>query len=216
MSYKIDAESAKSALAATRSEWSQCDKCALCKHRLTVVHGKGAVPCGIAIVGQHPGKQEDAQGEPFVGQGGEYLDMMLKVAKYPREKIFLTNVLGCVTPSEVAPTREMAEACAPRLHRELQCASPLVILAAGKYAASTLFGKATLALKDVLGVLTPITIQGQYVPYQVSMIATHHPTRLLRLKYEGSAEYRDLAKETFRHLCIAIDIANEYNRLKGG
>jgi len=113
------------------------------------------------------------------------------------------------------PRAEATAACLPRLHRELQCIAPVIILAMGKFAAAALLGKATVALDDVLGVLTPVTIQGVHTSYKVSMLATHHPAHILRVRDEGSAEYRDIAQETFRHICMAVDIANAFERMKG-
>lgn len=217
MSYRVDQQAATEAFAQHRSEWSDCTRCDLCKHRLTVVHGSGPVPCNVMIVGERPGVPEDSQGLPFVGRSGDYLDnILLRAARTPRTDLFLTNVLGCHPQSGVGLTEEMREACKERLFREIQIVSPIVILTMGRYAASTLFGKPKLALQDVAGILTPVTIQGQYVPYQVSMIATHHPAHLFRLQQEEEEGYRDVAKETLRHLCMAIDIANEYDRLKEG
>ena len=214
VSYQVDPKAAKEAFSKHRSEWSTCEKCDLCKHRLTVVQGNGPVPCNIAIVGGRPGRKENAQGLPFVGESGDYLDKILKAARLPRNEVFITNVLGCRPGAEVTISPGMVTACMQRLYLEIQFVSPVVILAFGQYAAATLFGKPKLTLKDVAGVLTPVTIQGQHTPYQVSAIATYPPEYLLRLQEEGKDEYRDLARETFRHVCMAIDIANEFDRLK--
>lgn len=212
MSYRVDAQAAKEAFAQHRSEWSTCEKCDLCKHRLTVVQGNGPVPCNLAIVGGRPGRKENAQGMPFVGKAGDYLDKLLKPAQVSRSEVFITNILGCRPGADVTVTPDMVAACTRRLYLELQYVSPVVILILGQYAAATLFGKPKLVLKDVAGVLLPVTIQGQHTPYQVSAITTYSPEHLLRLQQEDK-EYRDLARETFRHTCMAIDIANEYDRL---
>ena len=124
------------------------------------------------LVGEAPGAEEDAKGEPFVGQAGRLLDNMLAALGMRRDKcVYIANVLKCRPPGNRAPTPLEIEACRPYLDRQIELIRPKLIIALGKSAATTLLNiDATIA-----------SMRGRIHRYRaVPLIVTYHPAYLLR------------------------------------
>lgn len=121
-------------LAEIREEVSTCKACSLCEGRTNVVFGEGNPHARVMIIGEAPGKNEDLQGKPFVGEAGKFLDELLEVAGLKREDVFIANVLKCRPPSNRNPKPEEIEACATFLRQQTQTISPDVIVTLGNFA----------------------------------------------------------------------------------
>jgi DNA polymerase len=122
-------------------------------------------------VGEAPGANEDAQGEPFVGQAGQLLNKILAAIQLGRDDVFIANVLKHRPPGNRNPMPEEVLACSPYLVRQIELVRPKVILALGTFAAQTL-----LETKLTIGKL-----RGQvHRYYGVPLIVTYHPAALLR------------------------------------
>src|SRR4029079_2176158 len=118
-----------------------CTACALCKTRRMTVPGVGDVRAQWMFVGEAPGADEDAQGEPFVGVAGQLLDNMLAALGLGRsENVYIANVLKCRPPNNRAPEPIEAQACGAYLDRQIDLISPRLIVAWGKRAACHLLG----------------------------------------------------------------------------
>ena len=91
-----------------------CTKCDLCETRTKIVFGSGNPHARILVIGEAPGKNEDLQGEPFVGAAGKFLNELLEDAGLKREDIFIANVLKCRPPANRNPQPHEIEACAPQ------------------------------------------------------------------------------------------------------
>ena len=101
-----------------------CTKCDLCETRTKIVFGSGNPHARILVIGEAPGKNEDLQGEPFVGAAGKFLNELLEDAGLKREDIFIANVLKCRPPANRNPQPHEIEACAPYLRAQNQDHQP--------------------------------------------------------------------------------------------
>ena len=161
-----------------------CTACGLCRTRNKSVPGVGDVAAQWLFVGEAPGADEDAKGEPFVGQAGRLLDSMLAALGLARGRnVYIANVLKCRPPNNRTPEPREAEACRPYLERQIELARPRLIVALGKSAASLLLGTdATIA-----------SLRGRLHRYRgVPLIVTYHPAYLLRNLPDKAKAWEDL------------------------
>jgi len=161
-----------------------CTACGLCKTRNRSVPGVGDVRANWLLVGEAPGAEEDARGEPFVGQAGRLLDNMLAALGLGRTKdVYIANVLKCRPPNNRTPEPLEVAACRPYLDRQIALIEPQLILALGRSAATTLLDvDATIA-----------SLRGRVHRYQgVPLIVTYHPAYLLRNLADKAKAWEDL------------------------
>jgi DNA polymerase len=171
---------------------SACTACGLCRTRNKAVPGVGDVHAQWLFVGEAPGAEEDARGEPFVGQAGRLLDNMLVALGMKRgENVYIANVLKCRPPGNRTPSPLEVESCRPYLDRQIALIRPALIVALGKSAATTLLNvDATIA-----------SLRGRVHRYQgVPLIVTYHPAYLLRNLPDKAKAWEDLclARATVR------------------
>jgi len=166
--------------------------CTACKLRAgctQTVFGVGDEQAEWLFVGEGPGADEDAQGEPFVGQAGNLLDNMLLAIKLRRGKnVYIANVVKCRPPNNRAPAADEIATCLPYLQRQIELIKPKLIVALGKTASTALLGK------DVpLG-----SLRGKLHDYNgIPLIVTYHPAYLLRSPMEKAKAWQDL--------CLAVN-----------
>ena len=163
---------------------ADCRACGLCQQRKQAVFGVGAESAPWLFVGEGPGADEDAQGEPFVGQAGRLLDSMLAAIGCARGRdVYIANVVKCRPPANRTPTHEEAQACAPFLDRQIELIAPKLIVALGKTAATRLLGtEASLA-----------SLRGKVHRYRdIPVVVTYHPAYLLRSLPEKAKAWEDL------------------------
>jgi DNA polymerase len=125
-------------LAQLALSWAGCTSCGLCTMRSRVVFHRGNPSGSIAIVGDAPGREEDARGLPFVGPAGKLLDEMLAAAKVSFDDVCYLNLIGCRTPYDRAPNREEIGPCLARTLGMLRAIDPAVVIMLGLTAANTL------------------------------------------------------------------------------
>ena len=189
------------AAAIARMEWPQlkeavagCTACPLHKGRNKTVFGVGDENAEWLFVGEGPGADEDAKGEPFVGQAGKLLDNMLAAIGLKRgENAYIANVVKCRPPGNRNPEALEAAQCEPYLHRQIALIRPRLIVALGKVAAVNLLRReASIA-----------SLRGKVLEYQgIPLIITYHPAYLLRSLPDKAKAWEDLcfAVETMRGL----------------
>jgi uracil-DNA glycosylase len=162
-----------------------CTLCGLEKTRTQTVFGVGNRQAEWMVIGEAPGADEDAQGEPFVGRAGQLLNSMLKAIGLERSQVFIANILKCRPPNNREPRPEEAAHCTPYLDRQIELVKPRVILAVGRIAA-----------QNLLQTDTPIgRMRGRvysYGPRQVPVVVTYHPAYLLRSPGEKRKAWADL------------------------
>ena len=171
-------------MAHLKAEVGNCTACGLCKTRTQTVFGVGAQTADWMIVGEAPGAEEDACGEPFAGQAGKLLDNMLAALKLSRnENVYIANVLKCRPPENREPDAGEVMQCAPLLDRQIQLVQPKLILAMGRVAAQTLLkSDATIA-----------SMRGKLHSYQgVPTIVSYHPAYLLGNLPDKARAWEDL------------------------
>lgn len=112
----------------------ECRACELCQTRTNLVFGVGNPHARVMIVGEAPGKNEDLQGEPFVGKAGQYLNELLEIAGLKHEDVYIANVLKCRPPGNRNPRPEEIAACADFLREQTRTIDPEYIVTLGNFA----------------------------------------------------------------------------------
>lgn len=165
-----------------------CRACSLCESRQQTVFGAGVVRPQWMLIGEAPGAEEDARGEPFVGAAGRLLSNMLMAAGLRRpDDVFIANILKCKPPANRNPTPEEIARCSPYLWRQIELVRPRLILALGRYAAQTVLSS-DASITSLRGRLHQITVAGQTIP----VVVTYHPAYLLRSLEEKAKSWADL------------------------
>ena len=174
-------------LIAIRTDLGDCTRCKLCKQgRTQIVFGVGNPRAQLMFVGEAPGADEDAQGEPFVGRAGQLLTKIIESIGLQRSDVYIANVLKCRPPNNRAPEPDEVKECQPFLFRQIDTIRPRVIVALGSHAAHAL-----------LNVDTPISrIRGKEHPYRHDsiLIPTFHPAYLLRSPERKRDVWEDMKK----------------------
>ena len=161
-----------------------CTACGLCRTRNRTVPGVGDREADWLFVGEGPGAEEDARGEPFVGQAGRLLDSMLAALGMNRhDRVYIANVVKCRPPGNRTPEPGEADACRPYLERQIELIRPKLIVALGKSAASLLLRTdATIA-----------SLRGRRHLYgETPLVVTYHPAYLLRNLPDKARAWEDL------------------------
>ena len=118
----------------------KCDRCQLCKGRKQAVPGVGVSHPLVMVIGEAPGADEDAQGEPFVGKAGQLLDKMLIAINLSRNtNCYIANIVKCRPPANRDPLNVECDSCMPYLETQIHILKPAMILAVGRVAAHNLF-----------------------------------------------------------------------------
>jgi uracil-DNA glycosylase len=158
-------------LDAMNAQICNCTKCGLGHTRTKFVFGVGNPNATLMLVGEAPGADEDAQGEPFVGRAGQLLNKILEAIQFKREDVYICNILKCRPPGNRKPQPDEVELCIPYLKKQIQLVKPKVILCLGLTAAENLLGTT-----ESLGKLRGRVMQYEGTPLMV----TYHPAALLR------------------------------------
>jgi uracil-DNA glycosylase family 4 len=178
------------ALAALQQEVSGCVKCKLHPTRTQTVFGVGNPDAQIVFVGEAPGRDEDLQGEPFVGAAGQLLTKILGAIGFTREDIYICNVLKCRPPQNRDPEKDEVAACEPYLQRQLDILQPQLICCLGRHAAHTLLGS-TASLKSLRAQVQDY--------YGIPTVVTYHPAALLRNPQWKRPTWEDVQKLRAMH-----------------
>lgn len=158
-------------LDAIRMDLGDCRRCQLANGRTNLVFGVGNPAARLVFVGEGPGRDEDLQGEPFVGEAGKLLTKIIEAMGFQRSDVYICNVVKCRPPQNRDPLPSEIEACSSFMLRQVKAIKPAVIVALGKFAAQTL-----------LGSKTPISkLRGNFHDYHgIPLMPTFHPAALLR------------------------------------
>lgn len=169
-----------------RAAIGDCRRCKLCSGRTHLVFGVGSPRAKLMFVGEGPGRDEDLQGEPFVGRAGQLLtDIITKGIGLKREDVYIANVVKCRPPDNRNPEPDEVAACEPFLKKQIEIISPEIIVALGKFAVQTL-----------LQSKMPITkLRGNWHTYQgIKLMPTFHPAYLLRNPADKKLVWEDIKK----------------------
>lgn len=170
---------------ALQLEVARCQACNLYKTRTNPVFGVGNPNAELLVIGEAPGANEDKQGEPFVGRGGQLLTNMLLSIGLKREDIYIANILKSRPPNNRDPSPDEVKACTPYLLRQISLIKPKLILAVGRIAAHFL-----LATNESMGNLRGRLFH--YGDHKVPLRVTYHPAYLLRAPREKRKAWQDM------------------------
>ena len=171
------------ALQAIRDDIGDCTRCRLHKGRTNLVFGVGNPNAELMFVGEGPGADEDAQGEPFVGRAGQLLNNMISAMGLKREDVYIANVVKCRPPGNRTPEKDECDTCSPFLLRQIEVIKPKVIVALGAVAAKNL-----LAVNDSMA-----NLRGRWYDFRGARLAvTYHPAYLLRDPRQKKEAWKDL------------------------
>lgn len=184
------------ALKLIREDLGDCTRCKLHKQgRKQIVFGVGNSRADLMFVGEGPGADEDAQGEPFVGRAGQLLNNMIKAMGLRREDVYIANVVKCRPPGNRTPERDECDTCSPFLMRQIAVIQPKVIVALGAVAA-----------KNLLAINAPMSeLRGRFYDFMpagarssnpswrgAKLAVTYHPAFLLRDPRQKGEAWKDL------------------------
>ncbi|HEX7285829.1 MAG TPA: uracil-DNA glycosylase [Candidatus Angelobacter sp.] len=186
------------ALLAIREDIGDCTRCRLHKGRTNLVFGVGNVNAELMFVGEGPGADEDAQGEPFVGRAGQLLNNMIAAMGLRREDVYIANVVKCRPPGNRTPEKDECDTCSPFLMSQIAVIQPKVIVALGAVAAKNL-----LAMNDSMA-----NLRGRWYDFRpgvpgksgfaltgwsgARLAVTYHPAYLLRDPRQKKEAWKDL------------------------
>ena len=166
-----------------REELGDCTRCKLHSTRTQIVFGVGNPKADLVFVGEAPGADEDAQGEPFVGRAGQLLPKIIEAMGMRREDVYICNILKCRPPNNRPPEADEILACQPFLLKQLQAIGPKFICTLGGPATQTL-----LQTKE------PISrLRGKFSDFHgIPLLPTFHPAYLLRNPSEKKTVWEDM------------------------
>jgi len=173
-----------------RRSISECRACGLCAERQQAVPGVGDENAGWLFVGEGPGAEEDARGEPFVGQAGRLLDAMLAAIGLKRgEDVYIANAVKCRPPGNRTPEPAEMAACFPFLKRQIALIQPKLIVLLGRAAVSSVLGE-----EGSLASLRGKTLAFREGDREIPVLATYHPAYLLRNLPDKAKAWEDLCR----------------------
>jgi DNA polymerase len=179
-----------------REDLGDCTRCKLHQQgRKQIVFGVGNPQADLMFVGEGPGADEDAQGEPFVGRAGQLLNNMIKAMGLRREEVYIANVVKCRPPGNRTPERDECDTCSPFLMRQIAVIRPKVIVALGAVSA-----------KNLLAINAPMSeLRGRFYDFMpagarssdpswegAKLAVTYHPAFLLRDPRQKGEAWKDL------------------------
>lgn len=179
-----------------------CRKCGLCEVRSNVVFGVGNPCAKVMFIGEGPGRNEDLQGEPFVGAGGQLLDKYLAAVDLDRRtNIYIANIVKCRPPQNRDPLQEEQEACMDWLRNQTALLRPKIIVCLGRIAAMRIIKPDFKITRE----------HGQFFKKgNIYMTATLHPAALLRNPAQKPAAFDDFLKLRDKIDELQADISKTY------
>ncbi|MCU1227379.1 MAG: phage polymerase-related protein [Acidobacteria bacterium] len=173
---------------------SACVRCRLAQSRTQVVFGTGSPTADLMFIGEAPGRDEDLQGEPFVGRAGQLLTDIIKAMRLTRDDVYIANVIKCRPPENRNPEPDELDACRPYIRRQVELIQPKVIVTLGRFALQSLLEKS----------YSITSIRGQWLEYHgVKVMPTLHPAYLLRTPAAKKDVWSDM-KQVMGELGIAF------------
>jgi uracil-DNA glycosylase family 4 len=181
-------EAARSAkdLDELRAMLERFEGCALRSTAKQLVFSAGNPQARVMLVGEAPGRDEDLEGQPFVGRSGKLLDRMLAAIGLDRTTVYIANVIPWRPPGNRTPTPQEAQICLPFIRRQIELADPDILICMGNPATQTL-----LEVKEGI-----TRTRGRWFTYQtgtreIRAIPTLHPAYLLRQPLSKRLAWRD-------------------------
>lgn len=178
-------EDKENALKAFRQEIGDCRRCGLSNGRKNLVFGEGNPDASLMFIGEAPGREEDIQGRPFVGDAGTLLTRLIEKMGFKRKDVYIGNIIKCRPPLNRDPQEEEINTCLPFIRKQIEIISPEVIISLGRISSQTL-----------ISVKTPISrLRGKFYEYgSIPLMPTFHPAYLLRNPKDKMLVWADAQK----------------------
>ncbi len=187
-------------LDAIRADIGDCKRCRLCEQRNNIVFGVGNPQAELVFVGEAPGRDEDKQGEPFVGRAGQLLTKIIEAMKFQRSEVYIANVVKCRPPENRNPAPDEIARCEPFLLRQIEVIQPKVVVGLGNFAVQTLL-QTESKITGLRGRFHPwpsATVKAKFetsLPEgSISLMPTYHPAFLLRNPNMKRSVWEDMQK----------------------
>ncbi|MBI4127058.1 MAG: uracil-DNA glycosylase [Deltaproteobacteria bacterium] len=162
-----------------------CTKCRLCEGRTQTVFGVGNPDADLMFVGEGPGRDEDAKGEPFVGRAGQLLTKIIEAMGFKRSDVYIGNCVKCRPPNNRQPAPDEMATCLPYLRRQIEIIEPKVIVCLGATAVAGLLQTDQKISR----------IRGQWQEWDgMKVMPTFHPAFLLRNPEMKKPVWEDMKK----------------------
>ncbi|HDH11484.1 MAG TPA: uracil-DNA glycosylase [Nitrospirae bacterium] len=173
------------ALKNLRKEIGDCHRCKLSENRKNIVFGEGNPDAELMFIGEGPGRDEDIQARPFVGNAGKLLAKMILKMGFKQEDVYIANIVKCRPPFNREPGEDEITTCLPYVEKQIEIINPKVIVSLGKIAAQSL-----------LRSKVPISkLRGSFHDFQnIPVMPTFHPAYLLRNPKEKWLTWDDMQK----------------------
>ncbi|MBT3182570.1 MAG: uracil-DNA glycosylase [Deltaproteobacteria bacterium] len=162
-----------------------CKRCKLCDGRNKIVFGVGDPNADIMFIGEGPGRDEDKQGEPFVGRAGKLLTKIINAMGFERKDVYIANIVKCRPPNNRNPEPDEVETCIPFLIKQAELIKPKVIVCLG-----------SVATQNLLNTESKISaLRGNFQKWQgIPVMPTYHPAFLLRNSNMKKPVWEDMQK----------------------
>lgn len=171
-----------------RARVRECQACALCAERTQTVFGDGNHQAELMFIGEGPGRDEDAQGIPFVGAAGQLLTRMITAMQFERSDVYIANIVKCRPPRNRVPEASEAQACLPYLRRQIELLRPKIIVTLGAIPLQFLLGKSGISRE-----------RGTWSACNdIPAMPTYHPAHLLRAPEHKRDVWADLRQVMVR------------------
>ncbi len=159
------------ALTQLREKIGDCTRCKLHKERKNIVYGEGSSDARLMFIGEGPGRDEDIQSRPFVGEAGKLLTRLIEKMGMKREDVYIANIVKCRPPFNRDPEEDEIATCKPFVERQVEIINPKVIMSLGRVSA-----------QSILGMKMPIgRMRGNFFSINdTPLMPTFHPAYLLR------------------------------------
>jgi DNA polymerase len=162
----------EAALKALREEIGDCERCKLSSGRKNIVFGEGSPDASLMFIGEGPGREEDLQARPFVGDAGMLLTRLIEKMGFRREDVYIANIVKCRPPMNRDPERDEIEICRGYIEKQIEIINPQVIISLGRISSQTLIGNPALKMTST---------RGRFFDYKgIPLMPTFHPAYLLR------------------------------------
>lgn len=169
-----------------RGALTGCTRCTLSKQRKSIVFGEGDPDAKLMFIGEAPGREEDIQGRPFVGEAGMLLTRLIRKMGFKRSTVFIANIVKCRPPLNRDPEDSEIDMCIPFLKRQIEIINPEVIITLGRIALQVLMDNNDLKITAV---------RGNFFDYKsIPVMPTFHPAYLLRNPKDKWLTWNDMQK----------------------
>ena len=167
-----------------KEEIGDCRRCKLADQRKNVVFGEGDPNAKLMFIGEAPGREEDIQGRPFVGEAGMLLTKLIEKMELKRKDVYIANMIKCRPPMNRDPETDELEICRTNIEKQIEIIRPAVIITLGRIALQSILQNPSLKITKARGI---------FLEYKaIPLMPTFHPAYLLRNPLQKRQTWKDV------------------------